>query len=124
MSETRSPHSMADDYSSPSRLRDPRASAYQTFKISKRMITRQRVDLKDHLRLLGELDAAKAQNQALRKQLQEIKADTMANERDFVAVLRSVHGDLELMANELHRQVIKTDSVRAKIGRDSRNTIC
>lgn len=88
------------------------------------MITRQRVDLKDHLRLLGELDAAKAQNQALRKQLQEIKADTMANERDFVAVLRSVHGDLELMAHELHRQVIKTDSVRAKIGRDSRNTIC
>jgi glycosyltransferase A (GT-A) superfamily protein (DUF2064 family) len=88
------------------------------------MITRQRVIVKDHLRLLGELDAAKARNQALEKQLQEIKANKMANERDIVAVLRSVHGDLELMANELHRQVIKTESVRAKIGRDSRNTIC
>jgi hypothetical protein len=82
------------------------------------------VDLKDHLRLLEELDAAKAQNQALQKELQEIKANTMANERDIVAVLRGVHGDLELMAHEIRRQVIKRDSVRANIGKDSRNTVC
>jgi hypothetical protein len=86
------------------------------------MITRQRVIVKDHLRLLGELDAAKARNQALEKQLQEIKTNTRAKERDIVAVLRGVHGDLELMAHELLRQAIKTDSVRANIGRDSHNT--
>lgn len=82
------------------------------------------MDLKDHLRLLEELDAAKAQNQALQKELQEIKANTMVNERDIVAVLRGVHGDLELMAHEIRRQVIKRDSVRANIGKDARNTVC
>ncbi|CAI7650049.1 unnamed protein product [Penicillium pancosmium] len=122
--EARSPYSMIDDCSSPSRLRDSKASVYQTFKSSKRRISRHRVDLKDHLRLLEELDAAKAQNQALQKELQETKANTMANERDIVAVLRGVHGDLELMAHEIRRQVIKRDSVRANIGKDSRNTVC